>query len=305
MKRFYYFGCSYTSWATPTWGDIIAIDLINHHGFDYAVNRGRPGACNKFILSELNYVLDTENITNQDQFGVLWAAIHRDSFLGESQDDPNQLTWCTSGSVWQSSCWKPIVNHELVHCDYEMVYQTLLSRSIFHKLVKPRYEYRSAHVVTYKNESDDGITQDSVILDKKVLSEHYAGLSDLIDDQFEDFSNIMLLPRMIKKDHWPFSDAENPDHYNFYPDWWHSKWQDSHPDVYSHLQLAKQQHNLHPDTEKLAWHYHKMIADWMRKVAEYKPDSAEEWYQIYLDIRGDFCWHEERKQYGIRNGWIE
>lgn len=308
MKRFYYFGCSFTSHSTPTWGDMIAIDLINHHGYDYAVNRGRGGACNKFILSELLYILDTENISEQDKFGVCWTTIHRDSFLGRGQNDhpdSNEVTWCTGGTIFQGPYWAKLSNHDLVHCDYEMVYQTLLSRNIFHRLAKPTYEYRA-----YLNPFDNydwgtRIKLEDMILDEKVLPDHYAGLYDLIQEQFESYSQISQLRQMTKQEHWPFEDSENPDHYNYHPDWWHCKHQDTHPDVYLHFELAKRQHKFHPDTEKLIWDYHKMMSGWMRKVGEYKPKSGTEWRLIYNDVAKGYDWKHERQQYGIRNGWIK
>ena len=99
MKRFIYSGCSFTNFAYPTWGDIIAYDLIKYKGFDLAINLGKGGACNNYIAHQLLMARSKLNITSKDLIGVCWSTPDRFSYIAEVKCDFPASGWYTNGSV--------------------------------------------------------------------------------------------------------------------------------------------------------------------------------------------------------------
>lgn len=74
-KRFFAFGCSYTSYAWPTWADMIGVN------FDVYKNYGRPGCSNLYILQQFLEANDKYKFNNEDVIIVMFTGFARFSYF--------------------------------------------------------------------------------------------------------------------------------------------------------------------------------------------------------------------------------
>lgn len=88
-KRFFAFGCSFTSWPWTTWADIVAASYPQAQYYNF----GRKGASNQLILSRVMEADSVFKFTEQDLVIVQWTSITRESrFLVNS--------WRGGGNVY-------------------------------------------------------------------------------------------------------------------------------------------------------------------------------------------------------------
>jgi hypothetical protein len=98
-SRFFAFGCSFTSYAWPTWADIIGKE------FEIYENWGRVGAGNCFIFNSLVECDLRNTLTPQDTVVIMWTNVTRDDLytdewvlLGNRYNrSPNMLTQSIRG----------------------------------------------------------------------------------------------------------------------------------------------------------------------------------------------------------------
>ena len=309
MKRFFYFGCSFTNFGWPTWGDLIAIDLINHHGFDYAVNYGRGGACNTFILNQLNDCLDTNDITDEDIFAVSWSTMNRQSWLGVDLN-PNvpttgKIHWHTAGEYIQNNVIQSTGIKEKNFWPLG-VHSTLQAYTMFHKLVKPTYEMRLSHrpFVVDDSQLNRQVSYDFAMGDFE-MSDHptYIQVENLMRDRFKKFVNLPKWLNESKDVTTPGPPKRIPENFNYHPEWLQCEFIPGHPDIYMHFNMASRFHDFHPDTVKLVDDFiYKHIQDF-KKVNERNPKNHAEWRKYYSEM-GDqrFFWPDEISNYGIKQG---
>jgi hypothetical protein len=75
-RRFFAFGCSYTSYFFPTWADLVGSN------FDEYYNYGRPGASNRYIFSAVTEANIIHKFTKDDVIFIQWSGIERsDKFI--------------------------------------------------------------------------------------------------------------------------------------------------------------------------------------------------------------------------------
>lgn len=89
MKRFFAFGCSYTSYSWPTWADFISQSSL----FDEAYNFGVIGAGNQLILTRLVNAHRVFKFTADDTVIVCWSTVNR-------EDRIKNRAWVAGGNVF-------------------------------------------------------------------------------------------------------------------------------------------------------------------------------------------------------------
>lgn len=87
-KRFFAFGCSFTSHYWPTWSDIIALDLEIDEYFNY----GRGGAGNHYIANTIMQAAIDHKINKEDLVIICWTNIFRDDKWTDGE-------WITKGNI--------------------------------------------------------------------------------------------------------------------------------------------------------------------------------------------------------------
>lgn len=89
MKRFFAFGCSYTSYDWPTWADYVALSPL----FDEAYNFGLAGAGNTFIATRILNAHRKFNFTSDDTVAVCWSTVNREDRIKDG-------AWVGGGNVF-------------------------------------------------------------------------------------------------------------------------------------------------------------------------------------------------------------
>lgn len=92
MKRLFVFGCSFTQYAWPTWGDLLG----NH--FDYTENWAWPGLGNRAIAERIAECHARNNFNENDTVVVQWSSHVRHDWF--RTDDPDARGWQTKGSIF-------------------------------------------------------------------------------------------------------------------------------------------------------------------------------------------------------------
>ena len=86
-KRFFAFGCSYTSYNWPTWADIIGYSYESNY-----YNCGKSGAGNIYIFNMLMQVDQMNKLTKDDLVIIQWSSITR-------EDRYVHNNWITKGGL--------------------------------------------------------------------------------------------------------------------------------------------------------------------------------------------------------------
>lgn len=85
-KRFFAYGCSFTSYDWPTWADIIG------QSYDEYYNYGRPGAGNFYIFHSLMETDQHHKIIKDDLVIIQWTCASREDRYKDNK-------WLTQGGV--------------------------------------------------------------------------------------------------------------------------------------------------------------------------------------------------------------
>lgn len=96
MKRIFTFGCSFTSWAWPTWADIL-IHEYKQRGFE-GYNFGRCGAGNQYIFINLIEADRRYKFTENDIVIVEWTTMQREDRFANNR-------WITPGNIYTQSIY--------------------------------------------------------------------------------------------------------------------------------------------------------------------------------------------------------
>ena len=139
MKRFFYSGCSFTKYGYPTWGDIIAYDLITTGKIDYSVNLASGGGCNYYIYHSFLRADAKYKFTDDDIMGVCWTTPWRHSLLCKFSKDSEELdldtVWQTHGNVVNHPIWPHINNHlDYINTNAYLVERTVSSMLALNKM---------------------------------------------------------------------------------------------------------------------------------------------------------------------------
>lgn len=89
MKRFFAFGCSYTSYHWPTWADYVGMSPE----FDEAYNFGMSGGGNTFIATRILNAHRKFTFTSDDVVAVCWTTVNR-------EDRIKDTFWVGGGNVF-------------------------------------------------------------------------------------------------------------------------------------------------------------------------------------------------------------
>lgn len=101
-KRFFAFGCSLTTYAWPTWADIVGHSLVQQ-GYEYH-NLAVAGAGNVYIHTAITKAIMDYNITQDDIVMILWSSWTReDRFLDYGVCPDHSLFWSTQGNMLNST----------------------------------------------------------------------------------------------------------------------------------------------------------------------------------------------------------
>lgn len=92
MRRFFSFGCSFTSYIWPTWADIIAKQ------FPYHENWGRAGSGNFYIFNSVIECITRNKVSKDDIIAIMWTSTSReDRYVG------NQ--WIGQGNIYNQNIY--------------------------------------------------------------------------------------------------------------------------------------------------------------------------------------------------------
>jgi hypothetical protein len=89
-KRFFAFGCSMTSYAWPTWADIISKEISESY------NYGQSGGGNLFISCQLTEANLRYNFNEHDLVMVMWTGVSR-------EDRYVNGNWLTPGNIYSQN----------------------------------------------------------------------------------------------------------------------------------------------------------------------------------------------------------
>lgn len=95
-KRIFTFGCSFTSWAYPTWADILIKEFAENglEGYNY----GQGGAGNLYILTKLMEANSVYKFTEEDLVIIEWTSMAREDRFAANQ-------WHTPGSIYNQTIY--------------------------------------------------------------------------------------------------------------------------------------------------------------------------------------------------------
>lgn len=94
MKRLFVFGCSYTHYAWPTWGDFLGIE------YDYFENWAISGLGNRAIAERVTEANARHNFGPDDTVIVQWSTYLRHDFYHELSLPQRNPGWKTYGSLF-------------------------------------------------------------------------------------------------------------------------------------------------------------------------------------------------------------
>lgn len=243
MKRFIYAGCSYTNFAYPTWGDIIAYDLLKYKGFDTALNLGKGGACNSYIAHQLLLVRDKINIKS-DHIGVNWSTPDRLSYVTNPPKDIAHSIWVTNGSVSHGG--------NAFHEDH------LLNINSGHSCLMRTFDaYNSINAIfNIQFQSKMDIKSDGKelyeYLNEPPMKNQFQRAYMI--DTWENYNNLPAF-KMQTDPAWGFENDEVL-----------HRLHSSHPDMIAHLNHAQTIADLHPDTIDMFTNLHYKFVKDLKKV---------------------------------------
>lgn len=94
MKRLFTFGCSYTSYAWPTWADLISMD------FEFSRNWGLSGIGNRAIAERVAEANVRYQFTEDDTIIVQWSSHLRNDWFHMHSLPERVSHWKTCGSIF-------------------------------------------------------------------------------------------------------------------------------------------------------------------------------------------------------------
>lgn len=209
-KRFFAFGCSFTSHLTATWADFIGVNFEEYYNF------GRAGACNTYILNKFVEANAVYNLNaDTDYVVVMFTAFERFSFY-------NKIGWKLNGNLqnldelnfFTSEMWSRDWGVYNSYISINAISTILQQKNINHRLIPAFNEYYDL-----TNENDGLFT--------RTLSYQYIeDFKKLLDgtEAMEDWKNRNF---NYPKDFYPF---EEP----------HGIIVDPHPTQYMHFQFFKE-----------------------------------------------------------------
>ena len=256
MKRFIYAGCSFTHFGYPTWGDIIAYDLITHKGFDQAINLGRGGACNNYIAHQLLMAKSKLDITSKDIVGVCWTTPDRFSYISETLIDNKPASeWQTTGSVYHQG--GGIFTHKehllTINSAHSCLMRTLDVFNSINLIFDVKYQSAIEHVENMENKDISLYLNEHPIYSKTDY--------DYMTDSWEKFKRLPL--------------------FHFVEQYWNNTLMDrlhsSHPDIISHLNHAQRITDLHNDTVDYFSNLHvKFESDYVKIIKSMGYDQIDD-----------------------------
>lgn len=94
MRRFFAFGCSYTSYSWPMWANMLSIE------YDEFYNWGLAGLGNRAIAERIVEAHQRHNFTKDDLIIVQWSSHLRNDWFHEYSLPERRSKWKTAGSIF-------------------------------------------------------------------------------------------------------------------------------------------------------------------------------------------------------------
>jgi len=94
MTRLFTFGCSYTSYAWPSWASLLSID------YDEFYNWGLAGLGNRAIAERVAEAHQRHTFTNDDLIIIQWSSHLRNDWYHEHSLPERRSNWKTAGSIF-------------------------------------------------------------------------------------------------------------------------------------------------------------------------------------------------------------
>jgi len=210
-RRLFVFGCSYTSYAYPTWADYIGVN------FDKYYNYGAGGSSNTYIMNKLveaneKHVFDS----NTDEVIVMITGFGRFSYM------PENSTWVSHGDLYSNvaTTKNPILEFFLKNMWSEewAVYQSWIATKIMKNLLVSK---------NIKHKFLMGIDNSAYRDGTVYLSE---AANKLINEIYE------IIAHKKSLDEWKLESTENQDT----PTWKEENRRDGHPSYISHYKYTKE-----------------------------------------------------------------
>jgi hypothetical protein len=219
MKRLFAFGCSMTSYAWPTWADLIAV----HNGYDRYYNFGQPGAGNKAIehlVYEADMICDFR--PTDTVLVMLTSPWRHDTFVngkwqsrGSVYNDNNRNLYTPE---WLEKFWSPEMGMMYTWSAARAIVALMRSKGISNYRMLAALPYSVVHTEFFDNEFEyDVELYRSGFADllhvKQTLYEHMLDNFDRNDRYwFDDMDCLDVHPTVLA--HSLFVQQHLPEFYN-------------------------------------------------------------------------------------------
>ena len=93
-RRLFTFGCSYTSYAWPSWANFLSLE------FDFFENWGLAGIGNRAIAERVAECNARHHFTKDDTIIVQWTSHIRNDYYLNTESEGSPRGWKTRGSIF-------------------------------------------------------------------------------------------------------------------------------------------------------------------------------------------------------------
>jgi len=288
MKRFIYSGCSFTQYGYPTWGDIIAYDMISQGEVEGAYNLGKGGACNTYIHSQLLLADRAIKFTEDDILGVAWTTPWRHSVIGNfnphCQEFTNEWVWHAYGNVSHNPYWKHIDNHlEMINTDINLIHKTIMAYTSVNKMYNLKYQARLPSNESRGLRKIMSATEEAYFHKLKTTGVSETTLIAYLESEYREFVKLPSLDYDNKELDIKFIKAFS-----------------SHPDMRNHLKFAQGLRELHPDTVKEVNRLATRLDTLLKNIfKEIESEHGTEWNDMMKNLVSQYLdqgWWEYRRE---------
>lgn len=254
--RFFAFGCSFTSWAWPTWADIIGRQFDDRYR-----NHGLCAAGNEYIINRLVETHARHRFTARDLVIVCWT-----NFAREDRYRDNQ--WITAGNIFTQQIYPQSWVRQWFDLKGALIKTSTALVSATHLLQDTActYMFTSALPMQQVDQYSDGVIDDDLQSVISVYQDYY----DLIQ------------PSMAQH---LWQGWKNPSPVRLRNDW------DNHPDPVQHLKYVTDiispviKIDISPDS-------HEWVHDWQSQITQ-DPRGFETESTEYSFASRVARWHNE------------
>jgi hypothetical protein len=209
-KRFFAFGCSFTTYSWPTWADIIAKEIPDHYIY------AKPGAGNFYMFQALMEAIIRHKINKDDLVMIMFTNITREDRFIKNKG------WITPGNLYhQTEYSQEFLKKHLCHHGY-LMRDLNLAQGCKLALENTGCDYDLLSMVPFDSEQSN---------EKKI---------DHVDYILQFYKNIIESVRPSVLDVVFNNDWESRPHRpEYFVRWQKEKFKDSHPTPAEHLEFLQ------------------------------------------------------------------